>query len=142
MWGKFCRAVGHEELLQDPRFTTIPARTANTEVINGLVSEWAREKTVAEVVAILERAEVPVAPVHSIAQAANDPHLWERKMLVEMEDKESGRTFVPGLTVKFSDTPGAIGPIPRPGEHNQEVYCDLLGYDTKDLAQWQDEGVI
>jgi CoA:oxalate CoA-transferase len=142
MWGKFCRAIGHEELLQDPRFATIPARTANTEVINRLVSEWAQEKTVAEIVAILERAEVPVAPVHSIAQAANDPHLWERKMLVEIEDKEGGRTFVPCLTVKFSDTPGAIGPIPRPGEHNQEVYCDLLGYDTKDLAQWQDEGVI
>jgi crotonobetainyl-CoA:carnitine CoA-transferase CaiB-like acyl-CoA transferase len=101
-----------------------------------------QEKTVAEIVAILERAEVPVAPVHSIAQAAHDPHLRERQMLVEIEDKETGRTFVPGLTVKFSDTPGAIGPIPRPGEHNQEVYCDLLGYSTKELTLWQEEGVI
>lgn len=63
-------------------------------------------------------------------------------MLVETQDPETGRTFVPGLTVKFSDTPGAIGPIPRPSEHNEEVYCGLLGHGLQDLTQWREEGVI
>jgi len=142
MWARFCRGIGHEELLNDPRFASIAGRAAHIAEIDALVAAWVRDKTVAEVVEILERAEVPVGPVQTIAQAAHDPHLWARKMLVETEDQETGRTFVPGLTVKFSDTPGAIGPIPRPGEHNEEVYCALLGHSLQELTSWQEEGVI
>jgi len=63
-------------------------------------------------------------------------------MLVEADDPESGRTFVPGLTVKFSATPGAVGVIPRPGQHNNEIYCNLLGCAPDDLTRWRDERVI
>jgi len=143
MWVRFCKGIGQPELPNDPRFSSISARAAHNEEIDVLTAAWVKEKTVAEVVEILERAEVPVGPVQTITQAAHDPHLWARKMLVEIEDQENGgRTFVPGLTVKFSDTPGAIGPIPRPGEHNEEVYCQWLGYTSKDLTHWQEEGVI
>ncbi|MBM4256550.1 MAG: CoA transferase [Deltaproteobacteria bacterium] len=142
MFGKFCRAIGREELITDERFKSIAARGAHALDLDSLVAEWVRDQTVAEVVATLERAEVPVAPVHSIPQAARDPHLWERKMLVEAEDPESGRTFVPGLTVKFSDSPGAVGPIPRPGQHNNEIYCDMLGCTPDELTRWKEERVI
>ena len=63
-------------------------------------------------------------------------------MLVEIEDKEKGKTYVPGLTVKFSDTPGEIGPIPQPGEHNSEVYCEWLGHVEADMTRWREAGVI
>lgn len=142
MWGRFCRGIGREDLLTDPRFTSIAGRGAHGAEIDALTAEWVREKTVAEVVAILENAEVPVAPVHTVAQAAHDPHLRKRKMLIEAEDPETGRTFVPGLTVKFSDTPGEVGPIPRPGQHNEEVYCHLLGCTPEDLTRWGTEKVI
>lgn len=142
MFGKFCRGIEREDLLTDSRFASLAARGAHARDLDTLVADWVREKTVAEVVAILERAEVPVAPVHSIPQAAHDPHLWERKMLVETEDPEGGRTFVPGLTVKFSDTPGAVGPIPRPGQHNNEIYCDLLGYKPEEVERWSNEKII
>jgi formyl-CoA transferase len=142
MFGKFCRAIGREDLLTDPRFVSIAARGAHSQDLDTLVADWVREKTVAEVVTTLERAEVPVAPVHSIPQAAHDPHLWERKMLVEADDPESGRTFVPGLTVKFSATPGAVGAIPRPGQHNNEIYCGLLGRSPDELTRWKEERVI
>jgi crotonobetainyl-CoA:carnitine CoA-transferase CaiB-like acyl-CoA transferase len=142
MWGRFCRAIGREELFTDPRFSSIAGRSTHLEEIDALVSAWVKDKTVAEVMEVLERAEVPAGPVQTIAQAARDPHLWERQMLVEIEDKETSRTFVPGLTVKFSQTPGAIGPIPQPGEHNEEVYCGLLGHSREGLKSWREEGVI
>ncbi len=142
MWARFCRGIGQEELISDSRFSSIASRSNHTREIDEMVFAWVKDKTVAQVVEILEQAEVPVGPVHTISQAAQDPHLWERKMLVEIEDKETSRTFVPGLTVKFSETPGAIGPIPQPGEHNEEVYCQLLGHSSDDLKSWLEEGAI
>ncbi len=141
MFGRFCKGVGREDLLADERFSSIAGRGKHAKEIDGLVAEWVKARTVAEVSAVLEQAEVPFAPVHSIAQAAKDPHLWERQMLVEIED-QGDTTYVPGLTVKYSDTPGAIGTIPQPGDHNQEVYCGLLGYAPEDLADWREAGVI
>ncbi len=141
MFGRFCKGVGREDLLADERFSSIAGRGKHAKEIDGLVAEWVKARTVAEVSAVLEQAEVPFAPVHSIAQAAKDPHLWERQMLVEIED-QGDTTYVPGLTVKYSDTPGAIGTIPQPGDHNQEVYCGLLGYTPDDLADWREAGVI
>lgn len=141
MFGRFCKGVGREDLLADERFSSIAGRGKHAKEIDGLVAEWVKARTVAEVSAVLEQAEVPFAPVHSIAQAAKDPHLWERQMLVEIED-QGDTTYVPGLTVKYSDTPGAIGTIPQPGDHNQEVYCGLLGYTPDDLAGWREAGVI
>ncbi len=142
MWGRICRAIGREDLINDARYSTIPGRAAHAEEVDAMVAAWVQNRTVAEVVQVLEREEVPVGPVHTIAQAARDPHLWERKMLVESEDPDSGKTFVPGLTVKFSETPGAVGPIPRPGAHNEEVYCQRLGCSAADLKRWQEEGII
>ena len=141
MFGRFCKGVGREDLLADERFSSIAGRGKHAKEIDGLVAEWVEARTVAEVSAVLEQAEVPFAPVHSIAQAAKDPHLWERQMLVEIKD-QGDTTYVPGLTVKYSDTPGAIGTIPQPGDHNQEVYCGLLGYTSDDLASWREAGVI
>jgi crotonobetainyl-CoA:carnitine CoA-transferase CaiB-like acyl-CoA transferase len=142
MWGRICRAIEREDLINDARYNSIPGRATHAEEIDALVAAWVEERTVDEVVHVLEREEVPVGPVHTIAQAATDPHLWERKMLTESKDIDGSKTFVPGLTVKFSDTPGAVGPIPRPGEHNEEVYCALLGHQREELARWKDEGVI
>ena len=142
MWGRFCRGIDRADLIDDERFSSIAGRASHADEVNALVEEWVQDKTVAEVVQALEQAEVPVGPVHTIPQAARDPHLWERQMLVETEDDEKGRTYVPGLTVKFSDTPGKIGPIPQPGEHNSEVYGEWLGHTETALTRWREEGII
>ena len=68
--------------------------------------------------------------------------MWQRRLLVETDDRKGGKTFVAGLTVKFSETPGAVGSIPNPGEHNHEIFCDLLGHNPIELEAWRAEGVI
>lgn len=130
------------DLLNDPRVAGVQKRASNSAWVDQQVAEWARARTVAEIVEILAPAGVPVAPVQTIPQAAADPHLWERKMLVETDDRQGGKTFVAGLTVKFSETPGAVGPIPTAGEHNEEIYCGLLGHAAAELNAWKSEGVI
>jgi crotonobetainyl-CoA:carnitine CoA-transferase CaiB-like acyl-CoA transferase len=142
MWERFCRAAGREELAQEPRASSVHSRASNMEWVDEQVASWVKDRTVAEVVEKLAPAGVPVAPVQTIAQAADDPHLWERQMLVETDDRKGGKTYVAGLTVKFSETPGTVGRIPTAGEHNEEIFCTLLGHHPSELARWRADGVI
>src|SRR5262249_48653467 len=86
MWERFCHAAGRDELSKDPRAASVHSRGSNTEWVDEQVAAWVKDRTVAEVVEKLAPAGVPVAPVQTIAQAAHDPHLWERQMLVETDD--------------------------------------------------------
>jgi crotonobetainyl-CoA:carnitine CoA-transferase CaiB-like acyl-CoA transferase len=142
MWDRFCRATKREDLMIDPRASSVSERAKNGDWIDAQVAAWARDKTVAEIVETLAPKGVPCGPVSTIPQAAKDPHLWERKMLVETDDRDGGKTYVAGLTVKFSETPGAVGPIPNPGEHNEDIYCGLLGHSAADVKTWREEGVV
>jgi len=92
------------------------------------VEAWCLEHTVEEIVAALVAAE--------------DPHLWEREMLVKMEDPVAGEMYLPGATIKMSKTPGRIGPVPTPGQHTDEVLSRLLGYDRTTLEELRRAKVI
>jgi crotonobetainyl-CoA:carnitine CoA-transferase CaiB-like acyl-CoA transferase len=80
--------------------------------------------------------------VRTIPQVAQDPHLWEREMLVKMEDALAGEMYLPGATIKFSRTPGRIGPVPTVGQHTDETLSSLLGYDGAKLAALRAAGAI
>jgi crotonobetainyl-CoA:carnitine CoA-transferase CaiB-like acyl-CoA transferase len=106
------------------------------------VDAWCAERSVETICQTLMNIGVPVAPVRSIPQVAKDPHLWEREMLVKMEDPVAGEMYVPGVTIKMSKTPGRVGPVPTPGQHTDEVLGRLLGYDAAALRGLRDAKVI
>src|SRR6266853_4069014 len=106
------------------------------------VAKWCAENTVDHIVSTLLAAEIPVAAVKSIPQAAEDPHLWEREMLVKMPDALAGEIHVPGATIKMSKTPGRVGHVPTPGEHTDEILSSLLGYDSATLKELREATVI
>jgi CoA:oxalate CoA-transferase len=106
------------------------------------VEAWCLAHTVEEIVTTLVEADIPVAPVKTIPQVAEDPHLWEREMLVKMEDPIAGEMYLPGATIKMSKTPGRVGPVPTPGQHTDEVLSAILGYDQATLAELREAKVI
>src|SRR6195256_5241171 len=106
------------------------------------VAKWCEQNTVDHIVSTLLAAEIPVAPVKSIPQAAEDPHLWERELLVKMPDAIAGEMYLPGATIKMSKTPGRVGHVPTPGEHTDEVLSSLLGYDRATLDELRQAKVI
>jgi crotonobetainyl-CoA:carnitine CoA-transferase CaiB-like acyl-CoA transferase len=106
------------------------------------IEAWCAEHTVEEIVSILTEAEIVVAPVKSTPEVAKDPHLWEREMLVKMDDAVAGEMYLPGLTIKFSKTPGKLGPVPTPGQHTDEILGGLLGYDESRIAELRAARVI
>ncbi len=143
IWRRFLRALGREDLKEDPRFKDDKHRFENRKVIKAMVEEWLKDKTVDETIKILEQARVPCSRVNNIAEMVNDPQVKARDMLVDIEYPGIGNVPVPGVVIKMSGTPGAIEmPAPKPGEHNQEVYSSLLGFTSEQLAQLKAEGVI
>lgn len=106
------------------------------------IEAWCAGRSVEAICQALMDIGVPVAPVRSIPEVAKDPHLWQREMLVKMEDAVAGEMYVPGVTVKMSKTPGRVGPVPTPGQHTDEVLGRLLGFDAGTLSGLRDAKVV
>jgi formyl-CoA transferase len=143
LFPRLARAMGRPELVEDPRFRTLPDRARHAGEINGIVAEWCRRHTAAEIEEVLVAAEVPVARALSIREIFEDPQYRARGDIVEVDDPALGPVKMQGIYPRFSRTPGAIRRgAPRLGEHNDEVYGDLLGISAGEIDELRREGVI
>lgn len=141
-WHRVCNALGKPEWLEDPRFTSRHERGRNGAEINQAMRELLADMTMKEAIAYFTGYDVVAAPVNTIAQAAEDPHPWERRALVEVPDFLAGSIAVSGDFWHFSRTPAVVGSTPRVGEHNEEVLSGLLGYSQEEIAGLYESKVI
>jgi len=143
LFPRLARAMGREDLLADARFATFTARVAHADEINAIVGDWVRQRTAAEVEAILVDAQVPVTRAHSIADIAADPHYAAREDIVSVDDPVIGPVRMQAVYPRLSETPGRVQRgAPRLGEHNDEVYGSLLGLSADEMASLKAAGVI
>jgi len=143
LFPRLAEAMGRKDLLADPRFRTLADRARNADAINGIVAEWCRERTAAEIEDVMNRAQVPVCRAYSIRDIFADPHYSARGDIVDVEDPEIGRVKMQAVYPRFSRTPGAIRRgAPKLGEHNQEIYGELLGLGPAEIDQLRRDGVI
>ena len=104
---------------------------------------WIGQRTLAEALAVFEEAGVAAAPIYDAEQLLDDPQLQARGVYPSVTDEELGSMRVQAPVPRFSATPGAISHLgPRLGEHNAEVYRELLGLDGGRLAELHEQGVI
>jgi CoA:oxalate CoA-transferase len=136
MAGRLMRIVGAED-----DATPMPGSSVGDRR-RAFVERWCAERTVEEICATLSAAGVPVGPVRTIPEVAKDPHLWEREMLVKMDDAVAGEMYVPGVTIKLSKTPGRLGPVPTPGQHTDEILGSVLGYDAAMIDALRRDGAV
>src|SRR2546430_9303888 len=106
------------------------------------IEQWCAANTSEAACAVLQKAGIPSAPVRTIPEVAKDAHLWEREMLVKMDDAVAGEMFVPGVTIKMSKTPGRVGPVPTPGQPTDEILSKVLGYDQTVIDKLRGDRVI
>jgi formyl-CoA transferase len=143
VWRRFCEILGREDLTCDPGFATAAARRDRRDDIGAIIQAWTAKRPKAEVVRILAGAGVPAAPVNNIAEMVADPQVQAREMFVEHDDPDYGRLKLTGSPLKMSVTPGRVRTLaPKPGEHNEEIFCGLLGHTKDELARWQSDGVV
>ena len=143
LFPRLCRAMGRDDLLQEPRFRTMAQRAEHGDQINGIVAAWVKVRTAREVQDVLERHEVPFGVAYSVADIFADPHIGARGDIETVDDPVIGPVRMQGVYPRFSRTPGAVSRgAPRLGAHNEEVYCGLLGLTTEELEELRREDVI
>ena len=113
------------------------------EKVDAPLRDFLREKTTDEVMEVLKKVDIDCLPVRTLDEVMEEPQFEAREMLVEVEHPRIGKVRIPGVVPKLSKTPGSVeSPGPLLGQHNQEVYCGLLGYTEEQLAQLREQEVI
>jgi crotonobetainyl-CoA:carnitine CoA-transferase CaiB-like acyl-CoA transferase len=142
-FARLCRAMGRPELVDDPRFVTLAARARHGDTINAIVAEWTSNHSASDVEAACVTYDVPVATAYSAAEIAVDPHFAARGDLVSVDDPVLGavRQQAPYPKLVDEDRPVPSG-APGLGEHNRQVWCDLVGLKRAELEQLQAKGIV
>ena len=143
IWRRFCRFIGREDLATDLRFQSDLARWEHRHILDPVVSEWVASQTAEEVIAAAEKIPIPCGICYNQTEVAHDPHIKALEMLAQVPCPDGSKATVTGIPLKMSGTPLKIErSFPAIGEHNEEIYCGLLGYSLENLARLKAEGVI
>jgi formyl-CoA transferase len=136
--------MGREDLVEDAQMVTNKLRVENHALIRPIVQGWTRTMDAGELVDLLLENGCPAAPIYNIEQVTQDPHIaGAREMFPEIEYPRVGKLKVTGSHFKLSETPaGPRAPAPDLGQHNAEVYGELLGLGPDELAALKEDGII
>jgi crotonobetainyl-CoA:carnitine CoA-transferase CaiB-like acyl-CoA transferase len=142
MWPAFCKVVGVEHLVKDPRYNTDEARQQNREEIGKLLDAVFSKKTRAEWAQIFRDAKMRCDPCLTYEEICANPQMATNDMIYTTKHPTRGEIKMLGLPVKLKKTPGKPqGPPPLLGQHTKEILLKL-GYKAKDIAELEKQGVI
>jgi len=140
---RLCNAMGRPELAKDPKWSTLALRAAGSDEINGIVAEWASGLSAAEVEATCIEHGVPVGAIYDAADILADPHIAARGDLVTVDDPVAGPVRQQAPFPRLDGArPVAPSPAPSLGQHNGEVWREVVGLSEDELAGYVADGVI
>ena len=144
-WQGVARTIGHPEFVDDPRFRTNRDRVHHKKELIQAIEDWLdtmpnRE----EAVAALHRERVPAAPVLTIPEVVNHPHLLEREAIRPIQDEVLGDFVLPGFPFRFSSPARTDAPFEAPdlGEHNESILRDYLDYSPDQVERFARDGIL
>jgi crotonobetainyl-CoA:carnitine CoA-transferase CaiB-like acyl-CoA transferase len=142
-WPQFCRALGLGELVDDPRFNTMPAMRENAKLFIPILDKVFATKTRDQWINILdEEVGLAFSPVLDISELATDPQVLENECIVDFDHPALGRIKLPGLPIMLSKTPAKVrSKAPELGEHTEEVLIELCEYSWEEIAELSGQGV-
>ena len=136
------RAVGREDLGDDPRMVTQAGRVENMAELDGAIQAWIAEHTLDETIAHFEKHECALGPIYDVAQFMADPHVQARETITTVEDEELGPIKMQNVIPRLNGSPGTIRWAGPPmGKHTDEV-LEGIGYDASAISVLRDKGVI
>jgi len=140
---RLCRIMQRKDLLEDPRFATIPARMANVDAIEAIVGEWVGARDAAEVLRLTREAEVSCAEVATIDEIVRDPRIRAEGHITEVSHGREGPVTMQASPIRMSKTPAEVRlAAPRLGEHTEEILSEWLSLDPREIAALKDSRVV
>lgn len=138
-----CQSMGQPELAADQRFRTNADRLANLNELIATMEQWLQAVGDDAAMAAMKENRVPHAPVLSVAEAVNHPHLRERGTVRTVHDRILGDFEVPGFALRFSEYPDRLElEAPLLGEHNEEILRRYLDYPLSRIRELEQKGVL
>ena len=142
VWGSICDLIGKPEWKTDPEYATPPARLPKLKAIFGVIEEWTMTKTKFEVMELCNARDIPVGPILSMKEIAEEKSLRDTGTVVEVDHPTRGKYLTVGNPIKLSDSISEVKRSPLLGEHTEEILTKVLGFSTKELAEIKTSGAI
>lgn len=144
LWQRLAEAMGQAELGTDERYATHLARGHNQLELDEHINAWTATLTVDEVDALMIKYSIPAGRVYRAPEMLADPHFQARDAIIEVETERYGKLKMQGVFPKMSVTPSSVrSPAPSVvGQHNAEIYGELLGMETQELDRLKAAGAI
>ena len=144
---RLMEVIGRPDLAADPELASNPGRWKRRDELDEAITAWTRQHDSAEVLETLERAGVPSGPIYDAEGIRDDPHFRERGMVqmhpVSDGERDLGEVSFPGIVPRLGEEAAMIRWLgPDLGEHNEEIYGQLLGLDEERRAALRETGVI
>ena len=142
VWGAICDLIGKPEWKTDPDFATPPARLPRLKQIFATIEQWTMTKTKFEVMDTCNKYDIPVGPILSMKEIAEEKSLRTTGTVVEVDHPTRGPYLTVGNPIKLSDLPADVRRSPLLGEHTDEVLRDVLRYSDKEIAAIKASGAL
>ena len=142
IYRRLMTAIGRPDLADDPALRSNDGRSKVAGMLDGVIADWTRTRSVDEALATLSAADVPAGRIYSVADIVADPHYQAREMILDAELPGGTRVKMPGIVPKLSGTPGGVRwQGPALGAHTDSVLADL-GRDAETIARLRREGTV
>jgi crotonobetainyl-CoA:carnitine CoA-transferase CaiB-like acyl-CoA transferase len=139
---RLMQAIGRADLADDPALAHNDGRARHCAMLDEAIAAWTSHHSTNDVLAALERAEVPAGRIYSVADIVADPHYQARDMLLQAQLPGGASVKMPGIVPKLSDTPGEVRwQGPTLGEHTGSVLSEL-GFATEEIERLRREGAV
>ena len=142
VWAEICDLIGKPEWKTDPDYATPPARLPRLKAIFATIEEWTMTKTKFEVMDICNQHDIPVGPILSMKEIAEEQSLRATGTVVEVDHPTRGKYLTVGNPIKLSDSPCEVQRSPLLGEHTEEILTKVLGYTDQEVAEIKTSGAI
>ncbi len=142
VWSAICDLIGKPEWKTDPDFATPPARLPRLKQIFATIEQWTMTMTKFEVMDTCNKYDIPVGPILSMKEIAEEQSLRATGTVVEVDHPTRGPYLTVGNPIKLSDSPAAVRRSPLLGEHTDEVLRDVLRYSDKEIADIKASGAL
>jgi CoA:oxalate CoA-transferase len=142
-WQDLVKFMGNPSWASDEMFSHWLFRHTNGDKINPHIREFVKHYKKDELFQQLQEKTLAAAPVNTSEDLVHSAQMESRGFFAEVEHPEAGKLKQPTVPYKFSNTPSKVKrAAPLLGQHNEAIYCRLLGYSKEELVKLKESGIV